>query len=172
MIEEKQLLLDEISDKITSSKGFIVTSYEKMTAGHARALRNLVADSAGELQVVPKRVFGKALEVNNINVIGLEMKGHIAVVFSLDQISPLAKSVLKFADENQGMVEFLGGVVEGVFCNRHEIKEIAELPPLEGVRAMFVGTLQGPLSHTVGVMQSQLASLLYGMDAKIDKEKV
>lgn len=169
MIEEKQLLLDEISEKITSSNGFIVTSYEKMTAEHARSLRNLIADASGELQVVPKRVFGKALEANKINV-ELEMKGHVAIVFSQGQISPLAKSVLDFSDKNEGMVKFLGGVVDGIFCNQQMIKEIANLPSLEGMRAMLLATLQAPLSQTVGLMQAHLASVLYCMDAKCEQK--
>lgn len=171
MIEEKQLLLDEISEKISSSNGFIVTRYEKMTAEHARTLRNAVADFSGEVQVVPKRVFGKALEVNNISSLGFEMKGHIAVVFSQGQISPLAKSVMDFSEKNQGVLECLGGVVDGVTCNQKMMQEIADLPPLEGMRAMFIGALQGPLSHTVGVMRAHLASLLYCMDAKAEQQK-
>ena len=170
MIEEKQLLLNEIKEKIDSSTGFIMTKYEGMNAGSARQLRNQIAEAEGEFEVVPKRVFLKALEKSGVDTAGIKLEGHIGILFTESEATGLAKAAVKFSETNKNMITFIGGVIDKQMCDGQEIMQLAKLPSLDELRAQFVGLLEAPMAQTVGTMQAALASILYCFDAKCNKE--
>lgn len=169
MRDEKKLLLDELTDKIESSAGFIMTSYQGLTAALARQFRDHLSEVNGEFEIVRKRVFLKALEKKGTPVKDIKLEGHIGIMFAEKEALPLVKAVVKFSEANNDMFTLVGGVIENVMCDGKEITELSKLPSLQELRAQFVGLLQAPMAQTVGTMQAQLASLLYCFDAKCDK---
>ena len=68
MRAEKQLLLDEIKEKIEESSGFVTLNYQNFTSSRAREFRDKMAEAGGEFEVVKKRVFAKAAESQGISI--------------------------------------------------------------------------------------------------------
>ncbi len=170
MRAEKQLLLDEIKEKIDGSNGFIVASYKDFSAARAREFRDHVAEAGGEFEVVRKRVFIKAALESGIEFDVKALGGHVGIIFSQDDVTQVAKSTVKYSDSNEKSIAVLGGQIEGEFCSAEEIEAIAKLPSLPELRAQLLGLFEAPMSQTVGAMQAALTSILYCVEEKSKKD--
>ncbi len=171
MREEKQLLLDELSDKIQGSKGFLVAEYKGLTATAARNFRNSLCDFGAEFEVVRKRVFAKAAEGSGLSLGNQRWQGHVGVVFTTQDPTEMVKHTVKYSETNGDALVPLAGHIDGVFCSGSEILAIAKLPGIQELRAQFLGLLEAPMSQTVGVVQSILTSVLFCLEEKSKKSE-
>lgn len=169
MRAEKQLLLDEIKEKIEGSNGFILARYQNFTAARARAFRDHVAEVGGEFEVVRKRVFIKAALEKGIEIDVSGLEGHVGIVFAHDDVTSVAKSTVKYGDDHDKSVAVLGGHIEGEFCSAEEVEAIAKLPSLNELRAQLLGLFEAPMSQTVGAIQAVLTCVLYCLEEKSKK---
>ena len=166
MRQEKQLLLDEIKEKIENSKGFVALNYQSFTAARAREFRDKIAEVNGEFEVVRKRVFIKAAESIGIKIDAQDLAGHVGIVFAQDEITRVIKGAVKFSEDNDKAVAVLAGHIDGVVCTAEDVEAIAKLPGLTEMRALTVGLLQAPMAQTVQVLQAVLTSVLYCLEEK------
>ncbi len=166
MREEKQLLLDEIADKIQASNGFIVANYKELNAARAREFRSLLSENGGEFEVVRKRVFIKAASEAGLKFEIEKLQGHVGIIFSYEDATSLVKKAVKYGEANGDAVAMLGGQIDGELCSSEDISALAKLPSQQQLRAELVGLLQAPMAQTVSVMQSLLTSVLYCMEEK------
>lgn len=170
MREEKQLLLDEVKEKIQGSKGFIVTQYQNFNAQSARGFRDAVANANGEFEVVKKRVFVKAAELVGIKLNVSDFEGHIGVIFAKDDPTSLSKVALEYGENNDKSVLVVGGHIDGSLFSGEEVQAIARLPGLPELRSEFLGLLEAPMGQTVGLLQNLLTSVLYCLEEKSNKD--
>lgn len=170
MKEEKNLLLQEVKDKIENSQGFVVTAYQGFSAAYSREFRNNIASLSAEFEVVKKKIFFKALEQSNIQLNFGSIEGHFGVVFAYDNNpAQVAKRTLEFSETHNDSLTILGGLIDNIACSGQEVTAIAKLPSLQELRAQIVGLLQAPMTQVVGVMQSALTDVLYCMEEKSKK---
>lgn len=170
MREEKQLLLDEVKEKIENSKGFIITRYASLTAFRAREFRDKMAEIGGEFEVVKKRVFMKAAETCGIKIDLETLSGHVGVIFAQDDTTQIAKAAVKYGEANENAIALLGGRIEGESCSAEDVEAIAKLPGLSELRAQVLGLFEAPMAQTVGALQAALTSILYCLEEKSKKE--
>ena len=166
MRPEKQLLLNEIQDKIAGSKAIVLASYKKLEPNASSGFRTNLAKSGGTLEVVKKRVLVKAAQVAGLALDPALLQGHIAVVFANEDPIQTTKTVYQFCKENEEVLEVIGGRFEGALCSANDMKQIADLPSKDEMRAQLLGTLEAPLSQTLAVIESLLSSVVYCLDNK------
>jgi large subunit ribosomal protein L10 len=169
MRAEKQLLLDEIKEKIEESNGFVALNYQKFTAAKAREFRDKMAEVGGEFEVIKKRVFIKAAESVGIQIDEKGLTGHVGIVFAKEDTTSVVKQSVKFGEENDKAVAVLAGHIDGVVCNAEDVEAIAKLPNLQEMRAQFLGLLEAPMAQSAQVLQAVLASILYCLEEKEKK---
>lgn len=170
MREEKQLLLDEIKQKIEESKGFVIAGYKNFSAARSREFRDKMAEVGGEFEIVKKRVFIKAAETIGLKLNICDYEGHIGIVFAHQDVVSLAKNAVKFSEDNDKAVMLLGGQIDGALCNAEDVEAIAKLPGINELRAQFLGLLEAPMAQTIGAVQAVLTSILYCLEEKSKKE--
>ena len=166
MREEKQLLLDEITDKINDSTGFIVANYQEFTSARAREFRDAITEAGGDFEVVRKRVFLKAAETLGLKFELSQLNGHIGLIFANEDSTRLAKGAVKYSEDNSDCINVLGGKIDDQQCSAEDIIALAKLPSIDELRAQIVGLLAAPMGQTVAVLQSVLTSVLYCMEEK------
>ena len=167
MRKEKELLLNEIKDKIDASTAMIVTKYDKLEPNTSWKLRELLGKSGGLFEVVRKRVFLKAAEKAGIQIDGTLLGGHIAVVFVTqpDAMVP-AKAMIKFSAENANLLQVVCGQIEGKIMPGTEIETLSQLPGLDEMRAILLGLFTSPMSQMLSVMEAVVAEPLSLMKQK------
>lgn len=169
MRQEKQLLLDDISDKVAGSKAFLITRYSKLTPNVASNFRLELAKAGGNFAVVRKRILLKAAEGKGVALDREILQGHIGVVLAYDDPIQTAKAVYKFSKENEEILEVLGGQFEGVLYSAKDVKALSELPSKDEMRAQLLATFEAPMAQTLSVMDALLTSLLYCLENKAEK---
>lgn len=170
MRQEKQLLLDEIKNKIEDANSFVFTRYKGLGANLANDLRTELAKSGSELEVVRKRVFIKAALEAGIEVDLKLLEGHIGLVFTGEDAVVTAKTLVEFEKDTKGVVEVLGGHFEGKLCDASQVEKLSSLPGKDEMRAQFLGLLEAPMSQTLAVMEALLCSVPFCLENKVKAE--
>jgi large subunit ribosomal protein L10 len=166
MRPEKQLLLNEIKDKMADSKAIVIASYKRLEPNATSAFRINLAKTGGSLEVVKKRVLLKAAQVAGVVLDPALLQGHIAVVFANEDPIQTTKAVYQFCKENEEVLEVIGGRFEGSMCTAQDVKQISLLPSKDEMRAQFLGTLEAPLAQTLAVIEALLTSVMHCLDNK------
>lgn len=159
MRDEKQLLLNEIKEKIDSSKAMIIARYEKLPPNNAWDLRARLAKKKSLFEVVRKRVFLKAAAASGVAIDEAMLKGNVSVVFveDIDAIEP-TKELFKFSEENGQSLEVLCGQIEGKFVPGKDLEVLSKLPSLNEMRANFIALLVSPMAQTLSVVEAAIAA--------------
>ncbi len=159
MRPEKQLLLDEIKNKMTGSKAVVFARYARLEPNKSSAFRIDLAKTGGSLEVVKKRVLIKAAEAAKMSLDPSLLQGHIVLVFAEQDPIQTAKVVYRFRQENEEVLEVIGGRFEGLFYPASDVEQLSKLPSKEEMRAQFLGTLEAPLAQMLAVVEAFLASV-------------
>ena len=153
----KELLLNEIKEKIDASTAMIVTCYSKLPPNGSWKLRGALAQTGSLFEVVRKRVFVKAAEMSGVKLDESLLKGHIGVVFvTQPDALPSAKALMKYSDETANSLEVLMGQIEGKMVPGAEVVMLSRLPGLSEMRAEFIALLVSPMTHTLSVMEAAI----------------
>lgn len=161
MRSEKQLLLNEIQERVKRAPGILLTRYQGLGATATETIRERVRASGGDFEVVRKRVFLKAAQKAGVEIDPKILEGHIAVVFTGEDAVQTTKSVVEFGKETEQAVQVLGGQLDGQFYSSADIERLATLPGKDQLRSQLLGLFEAPMAQTVGVMQALLTSVLY-----------
>lgn len=167
MRQEKELLKDEIKDKIERFKSFVVMQYSKLSANMANEFRREVGKLGGDVAVVRKRVMMKAVQDIGIELDPSMLEGHVGLVF-LGEEDPIeiTKFVFNFSQEREKVIGVLGGRVDGQLYSGDDVERISKLPSRDGMRAALLSVLEAPLSQTLAVMGALLTSVPFCLENK------
>src|SRR5690349_20770269 len=103
MRPDKQLLLDEIKEKIDGSKAFVLARYGKLDPNTSSNFRQTLGKSGGSFEVVRKRILLKAAASSGITLDKAILDGHIGVVFAPTDPVATTKAFIQFSKENEDL---------------------------------------------------------------------
>ncbi len=168
---QKQEIVRDLEEKIKKSKSIILTSFDGLGVKDNEELRNSLRQENGEYYVSKKTLLDLALKSNKINDLDVKgLDGKVAVVFAYeDQVSP-AKVIFNFRKNNEGKIDFLGGVLDGKVISKEEVENLATLPSRSELLAKMVGSLNAPVSGLVNVLAGNLRSLVTALKAIADNK--
>jgi len=171
MRQEKQLLLDDIRERIDESPAMVLLSYKNLDPNKAADLRNTFRETGGSLYVCSKRVFLKAAHETGIEFNKDSLQGHIAVAFTGEDTIESTKALYKFSEDNEDTLEVVAGHFDGAVVSTEDVKAISKLPSTQEMRSLFVGVLAAPMQQTVGIINSLLTSVPNCLENKRKKEE-
>jgi len=166
MRPEKQLLLDEIKDKISASKALVLASYQKLEPNLAAKFRMNISKTGGSLEVVRKRILIKAAKEAGVSLDPAVLEGHIAIVFAEQDPIQTTKVIYQFCQENEEMLNVLGGQFEGKLCSAKDVELISKLPSQDEMRAQLLGLFEAPLAQMLGTVDALLTSVIFCLENK------
>jgi large subunit ribosomal protein L10 len=169
MREEKQLLLDEIKDKIDQSTALVLTKYQKFDPNLASSFRMSIAKSGGHFEVVRKRILIKAAAAAGIDLNLDLLQGHVGVVFASGDPISVTKEMYQFKKDNEDVLEVLAGRFEGKLCSAVDVEQISKLPSKDEMRAQFLSVLEAPMAQTLSTMEALLTSVMHCLENKMQK---
>lgn len=171
MRAEKQFLLDEVKDKMVGAKAIVIARYKKLEPNIAAPFRMDLAQTGGVLEVVRKRLLLKAAESLGFSIDSSWLgDGHIAVIAAKEDAVATTKVIYQFCQQNEAVLEIVGGQFEGQVCVAKDFEEIAKLPSQDVMRSQFLSVLEAPMSQTLAVMEALLTSVLYCVDNRSQQE--
>lgn len=171
MRPEKQLLLDEIQEKIEDFGSFIITRYQGVNADLDGQFRSQIAKTGGDYEVVRKRIFLKALEAKGVSLDPKNLQGHIGVVFTGQDAIETTQAVFQFGKDYPDVFSVVGGQIDGTLYDSAQVERLSKLPGKDEMRAQFLGLLEAPMSQTLAVMEALLTSVPHLLENKVQKEQ-
>lgn len=139
ILEKKQGIIDEISNKIKESSSVVVFEYQGLTVTETNELRRKLRESNSDFKVYKNTLTTRALNSLNINLGVLE--GPKAIAFGDDTIAPI-KTLSEFAKKHPAL-ELKVGIVDGEVANIDMLNKLAAIPSRETLLTMLAAGLMG-----------------------------
>ncbi len=168
-LENKKVVVGDITEKMKESKVFIVADYRGLTVAEVTKLRKELREAGIEFKVMKNTLMNIA--ANDLGLEGIQdyFKGPTAVAFGTDDVVAPAQILAKFAKQYPAL-EIKAGVLEGNFVSADEIKALADLPPREVLLAKLANVMQSPITGMATVLQGPIKKLGYAL-VEIQKVK-
>jgi len=163
--QQKEEIIEEVLAKVEGAKSVVIANCEGLTVADSFEFRKKCWDNDVAFVAVKKTLLNRVLEklgVQGVN--SKELKGSLNLAISRDDEVASAKLVKEFAAKNK-LVSFEGGLLEGKFISREEVKNLGNLPSKLELYAKLVGTLQAPVSGFIRVLGGNLRGLVTVLNA-------
>jgi large subunit ribosomal protein L10 len=156
--ERKRELVEEYVAWINTSRAMILTDYLGLDMKDIDELRKNVREAGGEFHIV-KNTLGKiAFEEAGLELPEHYLEGTTAIGFAFEDAPGLAKAFSQFAKDSD-FLTIKGGYLDKRMLTAAEIQALAELPPLDVMRAQLLGTIMAPASKLVRTLAEPARAL-------------
>ncbi len=166
---KKEAIVAEIKEQLSSAKGAVLVSYKGLTVAQDTKLRREMREAGITYRVIKNtmtRIAAKELGLDDINE---HLEGTTALAFSTEDAVAPAKILCGFMKKNKleepGILTIKVGLVEGKVISDKEVKALASLPSREELIAKLLGSMNAPITNTVGVLQGVIRNAVYVLDA-------
>lgn len=168
MRAEKQSISAEYVARLNKSPFFIVVDYQGLRVGPITELRKRLNKAGAEMHVVKNTIFRVAAKEAGVADLTGTLTGMLAVVTGQRDVSTTAKVIKTFASEfEKPKIKF--GYLSNKRMEQQEIMTLADLPPLEVLRAKLVGLINTPATRLVQIINTPASQLARVIKAKAEK---
>jgi len=169
MRPEKITITDDLTARFNASPFLFITDYSGLKVAPFSELRNRLAAVGAQCKVVKNTFVRIAAEKAGLPDISQHLTGQTAVVFGDADVAVAAKTLKTFIADFKKL-EIRMGVIDNAVVTAEQVVAIAELPPLDVLRAQLLSTLLAPATQLVRTLNEPGASLARVLQAKLDKE--
>jgi large subunit ribosomal protein L10 len=165
---EKNDVVKEVSDLLTSSKMTVVAKYQGTTVKALQSLRRDAKANGTRVKVVKNRLVIQALKATDSlkDVDTGALQGMLLYAFNGEDEVAAAQVLNTFAKQNPTL-EFVGAIsADGTFVGADDVKALASLPGKNELIAQVVATLLSPVHDITNGLSGNLHALLDGVEAK------
>ena len=167
-IAAKQVVVDEIKEKIENSKSVTIVGFDRMDVQEITDLRTKFRESNSEYKVYKNTMMRFAFEELGYSDLIDELKGSNALIFSNeDSVTgpKVAVDYTKEGDEEKEKLLIKAGLVEGMVQSGDQMVAIASLPNKETLYSMLANVLQSPIQSLAGDLNNTVAKIALALDA-------
>ena len=140
ILAQKQLVIDEIKDRISNANGVVLFDYRGLTDAEAKELRRSLRNSGSDYKVYKNTLMSRALRDLNIDI-DESLFGPSALAYSEDQVAPI-KVLTDFAKKHPAVVLKVG-IVDKEITDKAKLADLATIPSRDGLLTMLAGSLIG-----------------------------
>jgi large subunit ribosomal protein L10 len=161
---QKQQELASLKDKMARAKQIVVADHTGINVADLTILRRKLRDARSEFRVSKNTLLKLAIQDSNLKMLEEHFVGPTAVIFGYDDPAVPAKIIydsIKESEKPKFKAYYLDGQVYGL----DTLKKIAELPSKEVVLAILIGTVQGPISQFIMVLEAASREFVGTLDA-------
>lgn len=146
--QQKQVIIDEIKEKLENAQSAVVIDYMGITVAEADAMRKKLREANVDYTVYKNTLIKRAIEGTDYAPLAEVLDGPSAVAISSEDATAPARTLNEIIKDYKKM-EFKAGVVEGTYYDKVGIEQIAEIPSRDVLIAKFLGSIQSPVSKFV-----------------------
>lgn len=159
----------ELWSKAFAGAGVIVVArYQGMTVAQMTKVRRGMRDANASFNVIKNRLAIRALSGTPYEALAPMLRGPTAIGVSADPVAA-PKLLTKFAKENDKLV-IIGGMLESQVLDEKGVKALADLPPLDQIRAQFLGLLSTPATRIATILNQPGTSVARVLKAYAEKD--
>lgn len=156
---EKVEGVQELSERLRSSNGAILTDYRGMTVKALEQLRIALRAQGASYQVVKNTLMKRAADEIGFQGLAEWLEGPTAAVFFGPEMVATTKALVDFVKANANNPKIKGGFIEGRKIDVAGVQHLATLPPREILLALLLSTLQSPMGSLLSTLQAPMVQL-------------
>ncbi len=153
VLEQKQQLVAELSEKIKASVVGIVVDYKGTTVADDTALRKELRENGVDYFVVKNTLLGRAIEGTELEGMKSVLEGTTAIALSTEDYTAAARILNKFAESHENF-NIKSGFMDGKVIDIDAIVALAKLPGREVLLATVLGAFQAPIAAFARAVQA------------------
>ena len=140
ILAKKQVVIDEIKDRINNAHGVVLFDYRGLTDAEAKELRRSLRDSGADYKVYKNTLMARAMNDLNIDI-NDSLTGPSALAYSEDQVAPI-KVLTDFAKKHPQVILKVG-IVDNEVTDKAKLASLAAIPSRDGLLTMLAGGMIG-----------------------------
>ncbi|HSX47979.1 MAG TPA: 50S ribosomal protein L10, partial [Candidatus Nanoarchaeia archaeon] len=163
--------VDKLSSDLGRLKLAVLTDYRGLTVAEISELRDKLREEGISYKVTKNTLLRIALKANSAyaDLDPAAFTGPMALAMGFDDEVAPARVIFQYAKAHEAL-EIVGALTgDGQLLSAAQVKALASLPTREQLLGQVVGTIAAPLTGFVGVMGSQVRSIVNVLNAIKDQ---
>jgi large subunit ribosomal protein L10 len=163
---EKAETIKQLEERFSKVGLVIFADYRGLRAAEMLPLRWKLRKQNIDFRVAKNTLL--RIAAGNVGTKGLEkfLEGPTAVAFGDGEAAGTAKSVAEYIQSSRSVLRIKGGLMGKEILSAEQVAFLATLPPMNVLRARFLGQLKTPMARLVGVLNANIAGLVRVLDAR------
>jgi len=143
--EQKAAIIDKLENALKEATSTVFVHFTKVTVAEESAMRRSLRGEGVSYFVAKKTLIRRALAALGHKHDDLPLEGELAVAYAAgDDTTASARLMHEFVKKLVDRLTIVGGIFEGKLVGQAHMQEIATIPPLQTLRAMFAQLLNSP----------------------------
>ena len=143
--EQKKEIIEKLEKALKEGASSVFVHFSKVTVAEESAMRRALRKEDVSYFVAKKTLIRRALEKLGHAHGTLPLEGEVAVAYGGGTDSTVAaRLVHEFGKKMSEKLSILGGIFEGKLVDGIKMQEIATIPPMATLRAMFAQLVNSP----------------------------
>ncbi len=131
ILEQKQALVADLSDKLKSSVAGVIVNYKGISVADDTALRKQLREAGVYYRVVKNTIIKRAAADSGVEIADEVLNGTTAIATSDSDYVVAAKIINDYAQKANSDFEIKAGFVDGKAISLDEVKTLAKTPSKE-----------------------------------------
>ena len=153
VLEQKQQIVKELSEKISASVAGVVVDYKGTTVADDTALRKELREAGVEYFVVKNTLLSRAVEGTELESIKEVLEGTTALALSKEDHTAAARILHKFSESHENFA-IKAGFLDGKTVDIDTITALAKLPSRDVLLATVLSAFQAPIAAFARAIQA------------------
>ncbi len=167
--ERKEELVAIYTELLGHATGLVVTEYHGLSTAKLDELRAKLREVNGVCLITKNTLFMIALRNAGWHIPDSMFEGPVATAFADGNLPGVAKAMLAFQKDNPEQLTIKGGLLNTRTLSPAQVETLAELPPLDELRAQLAGLLVQPATGLVSVLNSATSQLVNVLHAYVQE---
>ena len=151
-IEQKQVIVNEIKEKLEKAASLVVVSGRGLSVEQDTKLRKTLREAGVDYKVYKNTMVTLAVKDTPYEGLSQYLEGPSTFAFSYEEAT-LAAGLLNTAAKTMDKIEFKAGFIEGVVYDAAGMKAVAGIPSKEVLLSKLLGSFKSPMSTFARVIQ-------------------
>lgn len=161
---QKEELVSHMRDTLQQAVSVIVARQVGLTVAEATQLRRDMRGAGAEFKVLKNTLAQIAVKGTTLEGINPYLEGPTALGYSQDPVAA-AKVLSKFAEKNDKL-SIVGGFLDGQVLDAKAVKDLANLPSLNELRAKILGVISAPATKLAVLSKEPARRVAYILAAR------
>lgn len=150
---EKAVIIEKLEDALKHATSAVFVHFSKVNVAEESAMRRALRNDGVKYFVAKKTLIRRALQSLGHAHEELPLEGEVAVAYgSGEDATAAARLVHEFSKKLTDRLSILGGLFEGKLVGQAHMQEIATIPPMATLRAMFAQVVNSPRARFAVVL--------------------
>ncbi|MDR0957830.1 MAG: 50S ribosomal protein L10 [Clostridiales bacterium] len=152
-IEEKQVVVNDIKQKLEGAKSAILISARGLSVEQDTVLRRKLRQANVEYHVYKNTMLELAVKGTEFEGLTEFLSGPNTLALSYDDATAAARTINKEL-KSMPKLKFNGGVISGAVYSGEDVAKIAEIPPKEELLSKLLGSFKSPMASFARVIKA------------------